>query len=93
MKNVIIVILGIVVNLLVFNYAQATKEDIGTIVPKIYLFFIIPLLLLVAIIASVFYNYYRHKKIICILPKLLIACFLLVMLIQYLLFSNDVLVK
>lgn len=93
MKNIIIIVFGIVVNLLVFKYSQVTKEDIGTIVPKIYLLFIVPLLLLIAIIASILYNHYKHKSKTQNLPKLLIVFFLLLMLIQYLLFSNNVLVK
>lgn len=74
-------------------YSQATKGDVSMIVPGIYLFFILPLVLLTIIIASIVYIYFKQKNKTSIFSRALIAFFLLLMLIQYLLFSNDVLVR
>ena len=93
MKNIIIVIFGIMINILIYMYSQATKRDLNMIVPKIYLFFILPLILLVIFIVSIIYKYSKQKSNARILPKILIAFFLVIMVLQFLLFSNEMLVK
>lgn len=93
MKNIIITIFGIVVNILIYMYSQSTKMDLNMIVPKIYLFFILPLICMVIVIVSIVYNFYKQKNKSRILSKMLIGFFLLLLVIQFLLFSNDVLVK
>lgn len=93
MKNIMITILGVAVNIFVYLYSEATKRDIGMIVPSIYLFFILPLVLMLILIASAIYSYRKRKSKAQILPRLLIAFFLLLIVMQSLLFSNDVLVK
>lgn len=93
MKNIVITILGIAINVFIYLYSQATDKELGTIVPKIYLLFILPLVLLVIVIVSIIYNYSKQKNVAHILPKVLIAFFLLLIVLQFLLFSNDVRVK
>lgn len=93
MKNIIITILGIAVNIFVYLYSQAMKRDLSLIVPEIYLFFILPLMLMVIVVAYTIYSYSKQKNKNLILPKVLIAFFLLLIVLQFLLFSNDVLVK
>jgi hypothetical protein len=93
MKNIIIAIFGIVINILIYLYSQATKRNLSLIVPEIYLFFILPLILLVIVVGSIVYNYSKQKKEASILPKVLIAFFLLLIVVQFLIFSNEVLVK
>jgi hypothetical protein len=93
MKNIIITIFGIAVNIFVYLYSQSTKKGLDTIVPKIYLLFILPLVLMVILIADAIYNYNKQKNIAQLSRRLLIAFFLLLVVVQFLLFSNDVLVK
>ena len=93
MKNIIITILGIAVNIFVYLYSQATKRDLSMIVPEIYLFFILPLVLMVIVVAYTIYSYSKQKYKNLNLPKVLIVFFLLLIVLQFLLFSNDVLVK
>ena len=93
MKSIIITILGIAVNIIVYLYSQATKRNLSMIVPEIYLFFILPLVLMVIVAAYTIYSYSKQKNKILVLPNILIAFFLLLIVFQFLLFSNDVLVK
>ena len=93
MKNIIIIVLGIAVNILIYLYSQATKGDINMIVPSIYLFFIIPLLLAVMVISSIVYNYVKRKSKAHLLSKSLIASFLLLIPVLQLIFFNEVYAK
>ena len=93
MKKIIIIILGIAANVLVYLYSQATERDLNLIVPKIYLLFILPLVLMAILVASAIYSYTKQKNKAQILPRILIAFFLLLIAFQSLLFSNGVLVK
>lgn len=93
MKRIIITILGILINVLVYLFIINTKYEINLIVPQLYLLFILPLILILSIIISWLYNYIRQKNKHDILLKMLMVFFLLLIIIQFLLFSNDVLVK
>lgn len=93
MKNIIIAIFGIGTNILIYMYSQAVKRDLSMIVPDIYLIFILPLILMIIVIVSIIYNYFKLKNKARILPRALIAFFLLLIVVQFLLFSNEVLVK
>ncbi len=61
MKNIIIAIFGIAINILIYMYSQATKRNLSMIVPEIYLFFILPLILMVIVIVSIVYDLYKKK--------------------------------
>jgi hypothetical protein len=63
------------------------------IVPEIYLFFILPLILMILVMVSIIYNYSKQKNKAHILPKMLVAFFLLLIVLQSLLFSNYIFVK
>ena len=93
MKRIIITILGILINVLVYLFIINTKYEINLIVPQLYLLFILPLILILSIIISWLYNYIKQKNKHDILLKMLMVFFLLLIIIQFLLFSNDVLVK
>lgn len=93
MKNIVITVLGIAVNIFIYSYSQATERDLNLIVPKIYLFLILPLVLIIIILASAICSYYKRKNKAQILSNMLIAFFLSLIVMQSLLIFNSVLVK
>jgi hypothetical protein len=82
MKNIFIAELGLTVNILIYLYSQATKRDLNMIVPKIYLLFILPLVLMLSLVASAIYSYFKQKSKAQILQRLLIAFLLLLTIIS-----------
>lgn len=93
MKNILITILGVAINIFIYLFSQATENDLGMIVPKIYLFFILPLVLMVIVIVSAIYKYLKQKNKNLTLSKVLIVFFLLLIVLQFLLFTNAVRVR
>lgn len=93
MRNTTIILLGVAFNILIYVYSQANKRNLGTVVPDIILLFILPLVLAVVLIISIIYDYYKNGTRIYLLSKALTVLFLLFIPAQFLLFSNEVLVK
>ena len=64
MKNIIVILFGVTINILANFYLHATKTEIKSIVPNIYLFFVAPMLLIIIIIVSTTYDLLKRKNIL-----------------------------
>lgn len=93
MKNIKIIIFGILVNAVIYLYSQYTKMDLNMIIPQLFLFFIIPLILFIILMVLIFNNYLKGRNKNGIFSMVLIAFFLLLIVVQFLLFSDRVLVR
>jgi hypothetical protein len=93
MNKFIIIVFGVVINILTYSFFQITKRELDLVVPKMYLFFILPLFVFVSIVLLIIYDYSKKKSKEILILKGLVGFFLLIIVLQYLLFSNKVLVK
>jgi len=93
MKNFLVVVVGVSVNLFLYLFFQYTRKDINMVVPKIYLLFILPLLVMMGIGVTIAYDYVKKKNSEFTRAKWLVFLTFLMMVLQYLFFSNEVLVK
>lgn len=91
MKNIFLFFLGVLINLGVFFFYQNT--DSNMILLKLILLFILPLILTLLTLIFVIYNYLKYKKVNNFISKGLWLFFLLLLLLQFMLFSNDVIAK
>jgi hypothetical protein len=93
MKNFLVVVVGVAVNIFLYIFFQDTRKDINMVVPKIYLLFILPLFVIMSIGATIAYDYAKKKGSEFTRTKWLVFFTFLMMVLQYLFFSNEVLVK
>ena len=89
MKNIIISIVGIVTNIVIYIYSHATEMDLRILGTKIWLLFVLPLILAVILMIYIIYEYFKFKNKSNILSKILIVFFLLLIPLQFFLFFNN----
>jgi hypothetical protein len=93
MIKIIIIIAGIALNIFASMYLHFTKRDINTIVPNIYVFFVLPLLIIAALTISVAYDFLKKKNKDQLASKILIILFLSMSVVQYLFIVDGVYAK
>jgi hypothetical protein len=89
MRYIIILIIGIIVNIMVFVFLQITKMDLSLLGAKIWILFVLPLILAVILILYTLYSYFKYRNKYNIIIKIEIIFFLFLIPLQFLLFFNN----
>jgi hypothetical protein len=91
-KYLSITLIGVICNLLVYAYNKRNQYNLNLIVSNTILFAILPTSIIVILIIIIVRNYQKRKRFTD-WTMLLISIFLLLIIMQFLIFWNDVLVK